>query len=352
MSNTRIQIKRSTASNTPSDGSLNAGELAYSFLSNKLFTGNSGGTGVIEIGGKYWIDTTIAAYGVANAALPKSGGTITGDLSVVGNLFLSGNTSFINVSTFKVDDALIYLAGNNYVSDLVDIGFIANYVNATGSNVHTGLFRDHDTKEYYLFQGYDQEPNNNHIDPAGNNFTYATLNADIKANTLSVKGQDIPSLIETVFNKANSNSFSTVVAGGTSLVADQTSDTLTITSSNGITITADAGSDSFNIGMSATGVTATTYGSADKVGVFTVNEWGRITSASNASIAIDASAITTGILGVPRGGTGVGTFTENGILFGNTTGALKVTSAGSEGQVLQASSTGVPQFGMLDGGSF
>jgi len=45
-------------------------------------------------------------------------------------------------------------------------------------------------------------------------------------------------------------------------------------------------------------------------------------------------------------------FTSNGILFGNTTGSLKVTAAGTEGQVLQASSTGIPSFAMLDGGTF
>jgi hypothetical protein len=45
-------------------------------------------------------------------------------------------------------------------------------------------------------------------------------------------------------------------------------------------------------------------------------------------------------------------FTTNGILYGNSTGDLKATSAGTEGQVLQASDTGIPQFGMLDGGVF
>ena len=68
--------------------------------------------------------------------------------------------------------------------------------------------------------------------------------------------------------------------------------------------------------------------------------------------AANATFITTGTLAVAYGGTGVGTFASNGILYGNTSGALKVTDAGSEGQVLQASSTGVPNFAMLDGGSF
>lgn len=57
-------------------------------------------------------------------------------------------------------------------------------------------------------------------------------------------------------------------------------------------------------------------------------------------------------LAVTHGGTGVGTFTSKGILFGNGTGALQVTAAGTEGKVLQAGSGGTPEFGDLDGGSF
>jgi hypothetical protein len=77
-------------------------------------------------------------------------------------------------------------------------------------------------------------------------------------------------------------------------------------------------------------------------------------AAANAASAQAANAnfITSGTLAVAYGGTGVGTFTTNGVLFGNTAGPLKVTAAGTEGQVLQASSTGVPNFSMLDGGTF
>jgi len=57
-------------------------------------------------------------------------------------------------------------------------------------------------------------------------------------------------------------------------------------------------------------------------------------------------------LGVTMGGTGANTFTSNGILYGNGTGALQVTAAGAEGKVLQAGSGGTPEFGDLDGGSF
>jgi len=57
-------------------------------------------------------------------------------------------------------------------------------------------------------------------------------------------------------------------------------------------------------------------------------------------------------LAVNSGGTGAATFTTNGVLFGNGTGALQVTSAGTDGQVLQANSTGGPVFADLDGGTF
>jgi len=39
-------------------------------------------------------------------------------------------------------------------------------------------------------------------------------------------------------------------------------------------------------------------------------------------------------------------------LFGNTTGALRVTAAGTSGQVLQASANGTPIFGGIDGGTY
>lgn len=111
--------------------------------------------------------------------------TITGNLAITGSLVVSGNAYTLDTETLKVSDPLIYLAGNNYTSDIVDIGFVGNYVNTTGSNVHTGFFRDATNKEYYIFQGYDKEPEPNHIDTAGNNFTIAVLNAYLKADQIT-----------------------------------------------------------------------------------------------------------------------------------------------------------------------
>ena len=50
--------------------------------------------------------------------------------------------------------------------------------------------------------------------------------------------------------------------------------------------------------------------------------------------ALDASKITSGILGIPRGGTGLASITSSGLLVGNGTGTLIVLAPGTEGQVL------------------
>ena len=52
ISNTSILIKRSTANSSP--GTLKAGELGYSYVSNTFFIGNSTGTGVVNVGGLYY----------------------------------------------------------------------------------------------------------------------------------------------------------------------------------------------------------------------------------------------------------------------------------------------------------
>jgi len=72
---------------------------------------------------------------------------------------------------------------------------------------------------------------------------------------------------------------------------------------------------------------------------------------SAAGIAAASLTLTTA-LALTDGGTGVTSFTDNGIVYGDGANALDVTAAGTEGQVLQAGSGGVPEFGTLDGGTF
>lgn len=73
-----------------------------------------------------------------------------------------------------------------------------------------------------------------------------------------------------------------------------------------------------------------------------------ISGSSNTLSAIPVSAIATGTgLSVSSGGTGDTTLTLNGILFGNGTSAAGITAAGTQYQLLQAGSGGVPVFDAL-----
>ena len=202
-----------------------AGANAY------MITTQNGSNTAVGTGANAFASATIAgantavgagANNYANATFVKltaGSQTITGDLTITGNLVFSGNTTFANVETLIITDPLIYLAGNNYSSDVVDIGFIANYVNATGQNVHTGLYREHVDKMYYLFNGYDAEPINNHIGALSNNMTLAVLNADLRTSNLSLGGINAISWITAAFAKSNTfdNVYSTI-AGANSAV--------------------------------------------------------------------------------------------------------------------------------------
>ena len=98
--------------------------------------------------------------------------------------------------------------------------------------------------------------------------------------------------------------------------------------------------------------TAADHGTASSVSAFRVEANGRISSANSTAIAIAASAITSGTLGVARGGTGAGTFTTNGVLLGQGTSAFTTASSSTEGHLLTINASGVPTFSHLQGGTF
>lgn len=147
--------------------------------------------------------TAIAAYNFANTRFSANGGTINGSVAISGDLIVTGNASFVDTYVLNVSDPIIYIASNNYVYDLVDIGFVANYVNTTGQNVHTGMIRDATTKEWYVFQGYDKEPFNNHIDTTANGFSLAMLNANLRTSNIILSGLNVTTWIASAYNTAN-----------------------------------------------------------------------------------------------------------------------------------------------------
>lgn len=87
---------------------------------------------------------------------------------------------------------------------------------------------------------------------------------------------------------------------------------------------------------------------------FIVAQSGSITSNALTSGALysNSGVITSeATLSVTRGGTGAGTFTSNGVLFGNGTGAVQVTNAGTTGQCLIGNTGSAPSWGSCSAGT-
>lgn len=165
-------------------------------------------------------------------------GKFDGSVEIAGNLTVVGNVTTVNVQSVIVSDPLIYLAGNNYSSDLVDIGLAGNYND--GTNRHTGLFRDHVDGVWKLFYNLTQELDaNNDIDTSDPTYRIATLQAYLESGGLTTNSSSANISANSTWSVnivANTLSLSSPLAGnsgGTGLSSYTAEDILVANSSNG-----------------------------------------------------------------------------------------------------------------------
>ena len=267
-----------SASNVASSSTLNiagdSGTDAVALTTDTItFVGGDGITTVA-----YSANSNVR-FDVDNTVVRTTGGTISGDLAVTGNLVVSGNTITQDVETLIVEDSLIQLAANN-AADAIDIGLFGQYND--GTTKYTTLFRDaSDSGKYKLLTGGTEKPSAaNTVNVAA--FSTGTLIANITGGTVS----GLTANIAIADGGTNANSFPTgnlVFFDGTRL--------------SGIANTGTAG----------------TFANASHVPVITTDAYGRVSTVTNTAIAIAASQITSGNLAIAQGGTN-----NNG---GYTTGA-------------------------------
>ena len=328
------------------------------------------------------------------------------DLTVTGNLFVFGNTTTLNITQFEIQDPLILLGVGNYYSDTYDIGFASHYND--GSNAHTGLIRDTGTKEYHFFQGYTGELDaNNNINLSDPSYRQANVRAaifkgNVIANTVVSDSLTLTNALTVPNGGTGKTSFtsgqivigsgvngltqianSAVAVGQTfgsasSVPAFQTDVYGRVTSVSNTAIAIDAAaitSGTLPIARGGTNGTSftnnqityfdgsklaslanTTYtqtgtlAANNTITSITVDGFGRFTAATAGAI----SGLTVG-----QGGTGLSTITQNGITYGNGTGAVGVTAAAGgadqtwSNQILTVTNAGVPVWTTaLDGGQF
>jgi hypothetical protein len=303
---------------------------------------------------------------VDNTVLRTTGSwTIDGSLGIAGNLTVAGTFVRQDVDNVSTEDPLIQLAANNN-ANIVDIGLFGQ-ANTGASTIYTALFRDASDGKYKLLTDGTELPTSTVNVTA---FSTATLVADLEATTVTIKGLNVLDQANSgitigglAFDKANAANvlaqsaydLANTLAGGTATDGyARTTANAAFDKANSANVLAQAAFNQANTDFTNISTTAGTYGSAAIVPVFALEANGRVSSVTNTTIAIGASAITSGTLGVARGGTGFSSYTANGVIVGGvtSTSALISVASSTEGHVLQISSSGVPTFAHLNGGSF
>jgi hypothetical protein len=213
-------------------------------------------------------NTGLKSYGDVTY-FAKSGGTVSGnvtiskDLTISGNLLVTGSSVTLNTTSISANDTLIYLGIGNYNSDTQDIGFVGHY--NSGANAHTGIIRDPNLKEFIFFQGYTPEiTSNNLINIADPSFAQANTYAQYFKGNVIANTVSIVTPLSISSGGTNGNTYSTgqiLQFNGTSFVS-----------------------------LANTG-TAATYGNAAYHPVITTDAYGRISSVTNTAIAIASGAV-------------------------------------------------------------
>lgn len=168
-------------------------------------------------------------------------GNFSGNVSVLGDLTVTGNLTTIDVNSVVVSDPLIYLAGNNTTTDLLDIGFVGQYYSDTLIR-NAGLFRDHDDGVFKLFTHLAQDVKaNNNIDTSDSSYYIATLQAYLNSGALVSNSLTVTITANSSVNvniTANTLSLSSPLlgnSGGTGLSSYSNNDLMIANSTNGFT---------------------------------------------------------------------------------------------------------------------
>ena len=185
--------------------------IGNSSLSNSAITVSDGSnTTAVALGG------TMTFAGTANEVeVAESSGTVTiglpSNVTISGNLTVSGDTTTVNTATLAVEDPLINLATGNNSSDAVDIGFYGLYDTSGSQDLYAGLFRDAGDGKFKLFKDNQAAPTTT-VNTSGTGYAVATLVANLEATTATLGGSDI---ISTDNTKTLTNK--TIVAGNNTI---------------------------------------------------------------------------------------------------------------------------------------
>lgn len=406
---TVIQIKRSAGATAPTTSQLVEGELAYSEdrtnngASAVLYIesiASDGTTQVVDkIGGKYYTNTvdeflTPATSSVggsveffegttngSNKIVLKSPNTLAADLTyvlpvtptngyflktdgsgnlswqqVVSSLTISDNQGTPNTDTVNTGETLTFAGTANQISTTVSNNNIAFALTTDVSLVGDLTVGGNDIKmsggtTALTFSGTGDVAVAGDLQVTGNDIKSST-----GATAISLSGANV-----TIAGDLTVNGATTVVNSTTVTIVDSL-----------LKLAKDNSANSIDTGFYAQYVESATtkyaglfrdVTDADKFKLFKDLEVepGTTVNTAHASYAIGTlvanitggtvSALASAIA-VGDGGTGATSFTSNGVLYGNSTGAIQATAAGADTYILK-SNAGVPVWSnVIDGGTY
>jgi hypothetical protein len=159
----------------------------------------TGGTGVttsvasgevtIEIGQAVSTSDDVEFASVATDTIKDSAGvtalTMSGaNVTVAGNLTVSGTTTTVNSTTLTVTDPLVFVGNDNNTTDAVDLGIFGMYDTSGSQDLYSGIFRDASDGKWKIFKDSQSAPTTT-VNTGATGYTVATLVANLEGGTVS-----------------------------------------------------------------------------------------------------------------------------------------------------------------------
>jgi len=144
---------------------------------------------------------TLNFAGTANEVeTTVSNNTITiglpNNVTIGGNLTVSGTTTTVDSTTLSVADPLIILASGNNSSDALDIGLYGLYDTSGSQDLYGGLFRDaNDSGKWKLFKDLQAAPTTT-VNTSGTGYAQATLVAALESSSATITGGTITGITD------------------------------------------------------------------------------------------------------------------------------------------------------------
>jgi hypothetical protein len=178
-------------------------------------TSSSPGTITIEIGQDVGTTADVDFGSVSTDTIKSSGGTTAltmsgANVTVAGNLTVSGTTTTVNSTTLTVTDPLVFVGNDNNTTDAVDLGIFGMYDTSGSQDLYSGIFRDASDGKWKLFKDSQSAPTTT-VNTSATGYTVATLVANLEG---SLSGGTVSGLSSAIGVGDGGTGASTLTANG------------------------------------------------------------------------------------------------------------------------------------------